>query len=80
MFGNELDRLLYSYRNSLAMLDPTEKDFDYRRTIIEEQMEDIFRHEQIMNERRQLARNRAEFEEALTRAKEEEESKKMANY
>lgn len=79
MFGNELDRLLFSYRNSIAMLDPSEKDYDYRRTIIEEQMEDIFRHELIMNERRQLAMNRMAFERGLDNA-ERDEKKKMGNY
>jgi hypothetical protein len=76
MFGNELDRLLFSYHNSIANLDPSREDYEYRKTILEEQMEDIFRHEQIMNEHRQLARNRMAFERGLAKA-EQDEKKKM---
>jgi len=79
MFENEMDRLLFSYRNSIANLEMSEADYDYRKTILEDEMEDIFRHESIMNERRQLAKNQMAYERGLAKA-EQDEKKKMARY
>ena len=77
MFDNELDRLLFSYHNSIANLDPSREDYDYRKTILEDEMEDIFRHESIMNEHRQLAKNQIAYERGLAKA-EQDEKKKMS--
>jgi len=79
MFENEMDRLLFSYHNSIANLDMSREDYNYRKTILEDEMEDIFRHEQIMNEHRQLAKNQMAYERGLAKA-EQDEKQKMVRY
>ncbi|MCB8817355.1 hypothetical protein [Desulfosporosinus shakirovi] len=77
MFEAGLDRLIWGHLNRLNSLDPSADDYEYRKMVAEDELESTFYHEQIVEERRQLARNMVAFENALAKAEKEHRRQNM---
>ncbi|OLN33833.1 hypothetical protein [Desulfosporosinus metallidurans] len=75
MLNAEMDKVIGGYMNRIANLSPCSEDYEYRKQIIEDEIQDFVRHESVMAEHQQLGRNKVAFERALARAENDEKKK-----